>query len=223
MFCRNCGREIEADVKFCPSCGTSTSTGAKNISVDIPIKNLSEINRAVILHYLSIICSVIIVLLAFSKVVAISSLAFSKNISVWGLIKSATNLMKYEIESVVFLVVGSVAISAAVNIGFAINHIVKAFNAGPNLDSNSHIVYDGYTAMNTIAISGAVAVIVILIFGTVGEYDSLKVSFNEKFYIIIALACLNRFAFMPKLNQHYWEKKKHSEVEEKVGNFDARS
>ena len=29
MFCRNCGKEIEDGVKFCPACGTAVETGTQ--------------------------------------------------------------------------------------------------------------------------------------------------------------------------------------------------
>lgn len=35
MFCKNCGKEIEEDVKFCPECGTNQSkSGSLNIQED---------------------------------------------------------------------------------------------------------------------------------------------------------------------------------------------
>lgn len=36
MFCRNCGKEIGNDAKFCQHCGTSVDTGAQQVNVQAP-------------------------------------------------------------------------------------------------------------------------------------------------------------------------------------------
>ncbi len=42
MFCKNCGKEIEDDVKFCPACGTSVEAGAQASDSDSPGKNAAN-------------------------------------------------------------------------------------------------------------------------------------------------------------------------------------
>lgn len=49
MFCRNCGKEIEDGVKFCPDCGANVSTGDTQVKPEYqqPVINVVNTNTNV--------------------------------------------------------------------------------------------------------------------------------------------------------------------------------
>lgn len=202
MFCRNCGKEVKEESKFCSFCGEPTNILSK-ASKQISIQNIVRVDNGTLLHFLPIIISCVIVLLTFSKWITIESWMVSSDFSTWRLIKTIGSLSKYsDTEQIIGFVILLVIFMATVII-LSVNYILKAYRAGTQAKSNWHIVY-GYSAMLAIAIICFIyAVFTMIIFsaGSSGDYDVVKIYFNEKMYYIIVLACLNRFVLLPKLNK----------------------
>lgn len=217
MFCRNCGKEIVENAKFCSFCGESTGTSSNVIAKTVS-KGLINFDKETVLHYLSMITSAIIILLTFSKWIRIESWIISSDISTLGLLKRIDALSKYgDTKALTGFAIIYIFLMVVI-ITLAIQYILKAYKTGLNTCDNGHIVY-GYPAMLAVAIVCGLFVVLSLIIFSSNEYDAINMHFNEKAYYIIGLACLNRFVLLPRLNEIIYYRKERNNINDHNNDF----
>ena len=69
MFCKNCGKEITDESKFCSGCGCLQNESDNNLNVQLPTNNLSEIkivNKIKKTYIFSIISAIITLIIRLS-------------------------------------------------------------------------------------------------------------------------------------------------------------
>lgn len=227
MFCKNCGKELEEQFKFCPSCGTATGEGLNANTKRVQSGGTVYFDTETVFYYLSMVCGVGIIFLVFSKWFRIDSWIIRSNLSVWGTIKAIYELYQHQIEvsfyenyemfsenyGMFIVVIILLIILALLIIGLSAYYVWKAYKTGARAKDNEHMIY-GYPAMLTIAIACGVFAIVLKMIMSSDKYSVLNIQFNDNFYYIITLACINRFVIMPVLNRCIYYRNKKDKGEE---------
>ncbi len=169
MFCKNCGKELEEQSKFCPSCGTATGEVLNVNTKRVQSGGTVYFDTETVFYYLSMVCGVGIIFLVFSKWFRIDSWIIRSNLSVWGTIKAMYELYKYQNEmnfredyGMFIVAIVLLIIFAMLIIGLSAYYVWKAYKTGARAKDNEHMIY-GYPAMLTIAIACGVFAIVLKI------------------------------------------------------------
>ncbi|MDD7794502.1 zinc ribbon domain-containing protein [Clostridium sp. 'White wine YQ'] len=213
MYCRNCGKEILENDKFCPECGTKNEAGAiQNQSSNIP--NVTQVTKSVldsinlskdksVDFYITLGSSVIMIFLMFGGWVKASFLGLQSNsFSLYRIFSLASQFKNFDSHN---------SFVSAFNF-FAFLFFVGAILGSLLLcvycyklikDFKSSLLW-GNRAMITVSLLSAGFVIVIMIVNSSLKSESYGLvsnllSFTATPFIVLVGGLANKFYFLKKL------------------------
>ena len=222
MYCAQCGKQIPDDAAFCSACGVKTNSGtapSSGSSAGSVTGAMSDFQGMKSMRIASIACSVVILLLLFTKLFHIQIPMYgSRDCSVFDLLSLFS---KFEdlcsnlgVDSVAgSLLVFILFIVLAATLGtfiFTARYIYREWSWSPETRNNYHILA-GYSGMSGTMIALMILYVCLFFLNMYFESqaDFYSVSFGIAYtgntYIIFALAAVNRIFILPKYNEIYYK------------------
>lgn len=128
MFCRNCGKEIQNDSRFCPACGQSVEMKTL-INTYALKKTASDIDAGKEWSFLLLINTIIILLMTLSKWIRVESLLVDGYFDIFGLFNVLKRISEFGNVCVLYLIVFLYGITIFITFGICIIYSVKVFRS----------------------------------------------------------------------------------------------
>lgn len=218
MFCKQCGKQIDDNSAYCSYCGAGLK-GENEQNLPQKVREKRPFMDLVLWHWVSIACSAGILIFSFAEWIKIPFIR--EYAEGWGVKSKYTTLGLLEVVDQItgtddselkwlwFIAVFIVIINVII-LYLSGAYIFRSCKADPYDKSNEHIVY-GYSSMLAIIILLVICMVIFFILNIIARemgswFESDIISFNAPMYIILVLACLNRFLLLPTYSdKHYYE------------------